>query len=190
MNPLTSLSTTMTMCRQCAARAEQALRSTQRQRADAKARRMARGPTNCLTYGWRKGRAEELTTLCRLCSVAPLLVIPRSTLQRGTKTVRRQVEDIKGEIVKSKFVAEVAGDVRSDVRATTPAVKALWMIPSPAATRGGRCTQGNVALCDIVAAFVFVHLVEGTPRRSKGVEAVAAALHESVQHNSDGARAP
>ena len=63
-----------------------------------------------------EGRARELTTLC---GQEALFVVPRSALRRGTKTVRSKlVEDMMGELVKSRFVAvEVARDVRYDVHA-------------------------------------------------------------------------
>ena len=109
--------------------------------------------------------------------------------------------NMKGELVKSRFVAaEVARDVRYDVHTRTPALKALKMILSLAATRDGKRRPCSVALHDIVAAFVHATIhevvavlppdgllervlppVEGTLRHSKGFETVAAALHESAQ---------
>ena len=115
----------------------------------------------------------------RLCDEAPR--------QYGTCSFG----NMKGELVKSRFVAaEVARDVRYDVHTRTPALKALKMIPSPAATRDGKRRPCSVALHDIVAAFVHATIhevvavlppVEGTLRHSKGFETVAAALHKSAQ---------
>ena len=69
-----------------------------------------------------------------------LFLIPRTALRPFTLMVRgRFVDDMKNGHVKSRFVAaEVARDVRHDVHAATPALKALRMIVSLAATRDGR----------------------------------------------------
>ena len=85
-----------------------------------------------------------------------LFVIPRSALKRVTKTVQGKfIEDIKGELVTSRFAAaEVARDVRYEVRAGTPALRALRMTLSLAATRDGKRRPRIVALYDIVVAFV------------------------------------
>ena len=101
-----------------------------------------------------EGRERELSTLC---SQDALFVIPRTALRPGTKMVRgRFVDDMKNGRVKSSFVAaEVAGDVRHDVRAGTPALKALRMIVSLAATRDGRHRPRSIVLYDITAAFVW-----------------------------------
>ena len=55
-----------------------------------------------------------------------LFVIPRTALRRGTKTVRGKfVDELKNGCLESSFVAaEVARDVRYDVRAGTLDVKA------------------------------------------------------------------
>ena len=84
-----------------------------------------------------EGRERELGALC---SQNALFVIPRTALSLGTKMVRgRFVDDMKNGRVKSRFVAaEVARDVRHDVHAGTPALKALRMIVSLAATRDGK----------------------------------------------------
>ena len=57
-------------------------------------------------------------------------------MRLGTKTVRgRFVDDMKNGRVRSRFVAaEVARDLRHDVHAGTPALTALRMIVSLAAT--------------------------------------------------------
>ena len=74
-------------------------------------------------------------------------------MRRGTKTVRGKfVDDMKNGRVKSRFVAaEVVRDVRFDVHAGTPALKALV---SFAAMRDGKQRPRSVAFYDIVAAFV------------------------------------
>ena len=71
-----------------------------------------------------EGREREFGALC---SQDALFVIPRTALRPGTKMVRgRFVDDMKNGRVKSRFVAaEVARDVRCDVHAGTPAVKAF-----------------------------------------------------------------
>ena len=77
----------------------------------------------------------------------------------GTKMVR--VDDIENGRVKSRFVAAaVARDVRHDVHAGTPALKALRMIVSLGATRDGKHRPRNIAFCDIVAAFVHASIDE------------------------------
>ena len=69
------------------------------------------------------------------------------------------VENMQGELVNSRFVAaEVARDVSCDVCAGTPALKALRMILSLAATRDGKRRVRSVALCDIVAKSVRAQL--------------------------------
>ena len=90
-------------------------------------------------------------------------MIPRSALRPGTKMVRgRFVDDMKnGGRVKSRFVAaEVASDVSHDVHAGTPALKALRMIVSLAATHDGRHRPRSIAFYDIVAAFVHTSIHE------------------------------
>ena len=100
-----------------------------------------------------EGRERELGALC---SQIALFVIPRTALSPGTKMVRgRFVDDMKNGRVKIRFVAaEVARDVRHDVHAGTPALKALRMIVSLAATRDGKYRPRSMAFYDIVAAFV------------------------------------
>ena len=80
-----------------------------------------------------EGRAKEVHTLC---GQEALFVVPRSAMRRGTKTVRgKLVEDMKGELVKSMFVAaEVARDVRQNVHAGTPALKVLRLLPQQSGT--------------------------------------------------------
>ena len=98
-----------------------------------------------------EGRAKEL---------APLrgqeFVIPRSALNRGTKTVRGKfVEDLQGGLVQSRFAAaKVARDVRYDVHDGKPGFKALRVILSLATTRDGKRRPPSVVSCDIVGAFV------------------------------------
>ena len=93
-----------------------------------------------------EGRERELSTLC---SQDALFVIPRTALRPGTKTVR------------GRFVAaEVARDVRHDVHAGTPALKALMMIVRLAATRDGRHRPRSIVFYDIVAAFVHASIDE------------------------------
>ena len=71
------------------------------------------------------------------------------------------VDDMKNGLVKSRFVAaEVARDVRHDVHAGTPALKALRMIVSLAATRDGRHRPRSIVFYDIVAAFVHASIDE------------------------------
>ena len=68
---------------------------------------------------------------------------------------------MKDDRVKSRFVAaEVARDVRYDVHAGTPPLKALRTIISLAATRGGKRNPRSVAFYDIVAAFVHASIDE------------------------------
>ena len=100
-----------------------------------------------------EGRARELATLC---SQDALFVIPRTALRSGTKTVRgRFVDDMKNDRVKSSFVAaEVARDLRHDVRVGTPVLKALRMIVSLAAIRDGKHRPRSTVFYDITAAFV------------------------------------
>ena len=52
------------------------------------------------------------------------------------------------------MAAEVARHIRCDVHAGKPALKAMWMILSMAATRHGQHSPRSVALHDITAAFV------------------------------------
>ena len=106
-----------------------------------------------------EGRERELATVC---SQDALSVIPRTALRPGTKTVRgRFVDDIKNDRVKSRFVAaEVARDVRHDVRAGTPALKALRMIVSLAATRDGKHRPRSKVFYDITAASVHASIDE------------------------------
>ena len=63
-----------------------------------------------------EGRGRELSTLC-----AQDALIPRTALRLGTKTVKgRFVDDMKGDRVKSRFVAaEVAKKMRHDMHAGT-----------------------------------------------------------------------
>ena len=92
---------------------------------------------------------------------------------------------------------QVARDVRHDVHAGTPALKALRMIVSFAATRDGRHRPRSLLFYDSVAAFVraskdeFMGVVppegkgvflavEGVLWHSDGFETVAA-VHESAQ---------
>ena len=100
-----------------------------------------------------EGGAKDLTTRS---GQEALSVIPRSALQRGTKIARDKfVEAMKSELVNSRFMAaEVARDVRYDVYAGTPALKALRMIFSIAAMRDGKRRPRCVALYVIMAAFV------------------------------------
>ena len=58
------------------------------------------------------------------------------------------------------MAAEVARDVRHDVHAGTPALKALRMIVSLAATRDGKHRPRSIAFYDIVAAFVHASIDE------------------------------
>ena len=106
-----------------------------------------------------EGRERELGALC---SQNALFVIPRTALSPGTKMVRgRFVDDMKNGRVKSMFVAaEVARDVRHDVHAGTPALKALRMIVSLAAMRDGKHRPRSIAFYDIVAAFVHASIDE------------------------------
>ena len=61
----------------------------------------ARNPTRCSTHDW--GREKELSTLW---GQNALFVIPRSAVQRDTKTVRgRFVDNMKNGRVKSRLVA-------------------------------------------------------------------------------------
>ena len=52
------------------------------------------------------------------------------------------------------MAAEVARDVRHDVHAGTPALKALRRIVSLAATRDGKHHPRSIVFYDITAAFV------------------------------------
>ena len=81
-------------------------------------------------------------------------MIPRTALRPGTKTVRgRLVDDMKNGRVKSRVVAaEAARDARHDVHAGIPALKALRMIVSLAATREGKHRPRSIVFYDIVAA--------------------------------------
>ena len=83
-------------------------------------------------------------------------------MRPGTKTVRgRFVDDVKNGLVKSRFVAaEVARDLRHNVHAGTPALKAWRMIVSLAATRDGRHRPRCVVFYDIEAAFVHASMDE------------------------------
>ena len=149
-----------------------------------------------------EGRERDLTTLC---SQDALFVIPRTAQRSGTKTVRgRFVDDIKNDRVKSRFVAaEVARDVRHDVHAGTPALKALRMIVSPAATQDGKHRPRSIVFYDVTAAFVHasidevVGVIPQDGLQEKGEcflllgalygsriasKAVAATLHESAQN--------
>ena len=149
-----------------------------------------------------EGRERELTTLC---SQDAIIVIPRTAPRSGTKTVRgRFVDDMKKDRVKSRFVAaEVARDVRHDVRAGTPALKALRMIVSLAATRDGKHRPRSKVFYNVTAAFVHasIHEVVGVIPQDGLLEkgecflllgelygsrmaskAVAATLHESAQN--------
>ena len=68
---------------------------------------------------------------------------------------------MKNSRVKSRFVAaEMARDVRHDVHAGTPAVKALRMIVSLAATRDGKHRPCSIVSNDITAAFVHANIDE------------------------------
>ena len=100
------------------------------------------------------------------------------------------------------MAAEVARDVRYDVRAGTLALKALRMIVSLAMRDGKTNATRSVAFDDIVAAFVHASMdgVVAVPppdgllerdalRHSNGLKAVAAAPHESAQRESVGERA-
>ena len=100
-----------------------------------------------------EGGERELSTIC---SQDALFVIRGTALRPGARTLRgRFVDDVKNGRVKSRFVAgEVARDVRHDVHAGTPALKALRMIVSLAATRDGKHRACSIAFYDIVAAFV------------------------------------
>ena len=106
-----------------------------------------------------EGRERQLGALC---SQNALFVIPRTALRPGTKMVRgRFVDGMKNGSVKSRFVAaEVARDVRHDVHAGTPALKALRMIVSLASTRDGKHRPSSTAFYDIVAAFVHASIDE------------------------------
>ena len=127
-----------------------------------------------------------------MCSQGALFVIPEDSTESW-----HQDGSLAGGRVKSRFVAaEVARDVRHDVHAGTPALKALRMIVSLAATRDGMHRPRSKAFYDIVAAFVHASIdevrpagerrvlpaVEGTLWHSNGFETVAAALHESTQN--------
>ena len=83
-------------------------------------------------------------------------------MRPGTKMVRGTfVDDMKIGRVKSRFVAaEVVRDVRHDVHAGMPALKALRMIVSLAATRDGRHRPRSIVFYDIVAAFVHASIDE------------------------------
>ena len=85
-------------------------------------------------------------------------MIPRTALRQDTKTVRgRFVDDMKNGRVKSRFVAaEVARDVRPDVHAGTPALKALKVFVSLAA----RHRQRSIVFYDIVASIVHASMDE------------------------------
>ena len=133
-------------------------------------------------------------------------MIPRTALSLGTKMVRGSfVDDMKNGRVKSFFVAaEVARDVRHDVHAGTPALKALRMIVSLTATRDGkhRSAQHSVlrrrgsvrarpALARLWGLFTKTvcwrkegecFLLLKALWHSNGFETVAAALHESTQN--------
>ena len=91
-----------------------------------------------------------------LCSQNALSVIPRTALSPGTKKrSRRFVDDMNICRVKNKFVAaEVARDVRHDVHAGTPALKALKMIVSLAATRDGKHRPRILAQANSSQTFV------------------------------------
>ena len=90
-----------------------------------------------------EGRERELGALC---SQNALFVIPRTALSPGTEMVRgRFVDDMKNGRVKSRFVAaEVARDVRHDVHAGTPALKASRMTVSLAAQHSVLRHRGSV----------------------------------------------
>ena len=114
----------------------------------------------------------------------------------------RFVDNMKIRRIKSKFVAaEVAKNVRHDVYAGTPALKAWSVVVSLAATCDGKHRPRSIAFHDIVAAFVHASMddvvggcstrppaekkesflfVDGTLWHSNGFETVAAALHEST----------
>ena len=127
---------------------------------------MPRGPVNSQKTNEQldarmvaEGRERELSTLC---AQDALFVIPRTALRPGNKTARRRfVDDMKGDRVKSRFVAaEVARDVGHDVHAGTRALKALRMVISLAVTRGGRRCPRSPVFHDITAAFVHSSLDE------------------------------
>ena len=83
-----------------------------------------------------EGRERELATLC---SQDALFVIVRTALRSGAKMIRGKfVDDMKNGRVKRFVAVEVARDVRYDVHAGTPALKALGVVVSLAATREGR----------------------------------------------------
>ena len=123
-------------------------------------RKIKRKPLSEL-YVEKNGKRGPRTRARRVVfSECVVRVIPRTALSPGTKMVRgRFVDDMKNGRVKSRFVAaEVARDVRHDVHAGTPALKALRMIVSFAATRDGKHRPRSVAFYDIVAAFVHARL--------------------------------
>ena len=92
---------------------------------------------------------------------------------------------MKNGRVKSRFVAaEVARDVRYDVHAGAPALKALRMIVSLAATRDGKHRPRSIAFYDIVAAFVHASMDEVvesfSPRRPAGERRVLPAVEGAL----------
>ena len=93
----------------------------------------ARSFANCLTHGWweRPQRTQHAVRSKRTV---------RDPERRGTQTVRgKVVDDMRNGRVKSRFVAaEVARDVRCDVRAGTPALKGPRMIVTLAAMYDGK----------------------------------------------------
>ena len=138
--------------------------------------------------------------------VAALEVMSRGHVySQKTETVRgRLVDDVKNDRAKSRFVAaKLARDVKHDVHAGTPALKALRMTINLAAMRDGKHRLRNSVFYDITATFVHASMDEvvgfspqsgllekrecplvlnalyGTWVASK---AVAATLHENVRN--------
>ena len=85
---------------------------------------------------WQEAETESSPPT--LCSQDALFVFLRTALRLGNMVRDKFVDDMSGRVKNTFVAAEVARDVRHDVRAGTPALKAVKMIVGLAATREGR----------------------------------------------------
>ena len=101
-----------------------------------------------------EGRRRELLAMEEQ---EALLAVPLGAVPRGARKARAKwVEDVRGDSVKSRFVAtEVAHCVREDVYAGTTGRKAVRLLLSLAASRGWK-----VSVFDVVAAFIHAPIDE------------------------------
>ena len=131
--------------------------------------------------------------------------IPRGYVySQKTEPVRgRLVDDMKNDRAKNRFVAaKVTRDVKHDVHAGTPALKALRTPINLATTRDEKHRLRNSVFYDTTATFVCASIDEvvgispqgglgkkecplgaqGAPRHPDGFEAAAATLHENARN--------